>query len=102
MLAQMIRHILLIKFNAAASLEQIHHVETLFAAIPSQIEGVDSVEWGANDSPERKNQGYTHSVLMTFTDEAGRQNYLPHPVHEALKVFFKPLVEAIVVFDYTV
>ncbi|HFG1907988.1 TPA: Dabb family protein, partial [Vibrio cholerae] len=55
-----------------------------------------------NDSPEGKNQGYSHSVLMTFSDEKGRQNYLPHPEHEVLKKFFRPLLEDIVVFDYTI
>ncbi len=59
-------------------------------------------EWGENDSPEGKNQGLTHSVLMTFADEAGRQNYLPHPEHDALKQVFRPLLEDIVFFDYTI
>jgi len=70
--------------------------------MPNKVEGVISVEWGINDSPENKNKGYTHTVLMTFLDEKGRQNYLPHPEHEALKDIFIPLLEDIVVFDYQV
>ncbi|GAL21185.1 stress responsive alpha-beta barrel domain protein Dabb [Vibrio maritimus] len=38
---------------------------------------------------------------MTFRDEAGRQNYLPHPEHNALKKVFRPILEDIVVFDYS-
>ena len=60
------------------------------------------VEFGANDSPEGKNQGYTHCVFMTFRDEDGRNEYLPHPDHDALKEVFVPTLEDIIVFDYTV
>jgi hypothetical protein len=70
--------------------------------MPEKIDGVDAVEWGINDSPEGKNEGYTHSVVMTFADESGRRNYLPHPEHDALKAVFVPLLEKIIVFDYQV
>lgn len=97
----MIRHILLIKFNNTADTAKIAAVQTLFESMPDKIEGVRSVEWGTNDSPEGLNKDFTHSVLMTFADEAARQRYLPHPEHEALKQVFVPLVEDIVVFDYS-
>lgn len=100
--ASMIRHILLIKFKDSAKRPQIDELQAFFDAMPNKVDGVVSVEWGINDSPEHKNKGYTHSVLMTFSDEKGRQNYLPHPEHEALKDIFIPLLEDIVVFDYQV
>ncbi|WP_193264521.1 Dabb family protein [Vibrio navarrensis] len=68
---------------------EIEKLRCLFAAMPEKVDGV-------------LNQGFTHSVLMTFADEAGRQNYLPHPDHDALKQVFRPLFEDIVVFDYTI
>uniref|UniRef100_UPI0013D31CB3 Dabb family protein n=1 Tax=Enterobacter ludwigii TaxID=299767 RepID=UPI0013D31CB3 len=66
----MIRHILFIKFTDCALAEQILAVRTAFLQIPDRIEGVTSVEWGINNSPEGKNSGFTHCVLMTFADEA--------------------------------
>lgn len=96
----MIRHILLIKFKDSAEISEVEKLRTLFELMPTKIEGVVSVEWGLNDSPENKNKGYTHSVLMTFSNEAARQSYLPHPEHEALKSVFRPLLQDIVVFDY--
>ena len=96
----MIRHILFIKFKANVTAGKIQRIKELFLAIPRKIAGVTEVEWGGNDSPEGKNAGYTHAVLMTFADEAGRQNYLPHPEHEALKKEFGPLLEDIIVLDY--
>jgi hypothetical protein len=98
----MIRHILLIKFKQEAQSTEIEKLRALFEQMPSKVEGVAEVEWGLNDSPEDKNQGFTHSVLMTFVDEAGRQNYLPHPEHDALKDVFRPLLDDIIVFDYQV
>lgn len=98
----MIRHILLIKFKASATSEKIQKLRELFEAMPTKVEGVNDVEWGLNNSPEGKNKDYTHAVMMTFSDEAGRQNYLPHPEHDALKEVFRPLLEDIIVFDYEI
>lgn len=97
----MIRHILLIKFKPDADDKQLEVLFSMFEAMPEKVEGVESVEWGINDSPEGKNKGYTHSVVMTFTNEAGRQNYLPHKEHAALKEVFRPLLEDIIVLDYS-
>ena len=97
----MIRHILLIKFKAGVGAAQIESVKALFEATPTKIEGVLSAEWGLNDSPEGLNKDFTHAVFMTFADAAARDHYLPHPQHDALKQVFVPLVQDIVVFDYS-
>ncbi|MYM60430.1 Dabb family protein [Vibrio sp. OCN044] len=98
----MIRHILLIQFIDDATPQQLEMVKAAFLAIPNKIEGVLDVEWGENNSPEGKNENYTHCVMMTFSDESGRQSYLPHPEHDALKKVFKPILKDIIVFDYAV
>ena len=97
----MIRHILFITLTDDTSPAQIDAVRLAFLRIPHQVEGVTRVEWGVNDSPEGKNSGYTHCVLMTFADEAARQRYLPHPAHDALKTLFRPVLQDIVVLDFT-
>lgn len=97
----MIRHILFITLTDNASYDEINAVRQAFLHIPKQVEGVISVEWGVNDSPEGKNAGYTHCVLMTFVDEATRLRYLPHPAHDALKSIFRPVLQDIVVLDFT-
>ncbi|MGF6188982.1 Dabb family protein [Serratia sp. 2723] len=96
----MIRHILFITFHASATHQQIESVRQAFLTLPQQIIGVLDVEWGQNDSPEDKNAGFSHCVLMTFADEAARRRYLPHPAHEALKAIFKPVLKDIIVLDY--
>ena len=97
----MIRHILLIRFKPAASDESVARVKEQFLAIPTKIPGVNAVEWGENNSPEGKNQDYTHCVMMTFADESTRERYLPHPEHLALIEIFRPVLDDIIVFDYT-
>lgn len=97
----MIRHILFITFTDDASPEQINAVRQAFLRIPRQVTGVTRVEWGINDSPEGRNAGHTHCVLMTFADEAARQRYLPHPAHKDLKAIFRPILQDIIVLDYT-
>ena len=98
----MIRHIILIKFKATAKTNEINELKASFESMPSKVEGVYSVEWGLNDSPEGKNKDYTHVVLMNFVDAAGRDNYLQNPEHGELKKLFRPLLEDLIVFDYTV
>lgn len=98
----MIRHILLIQFKSSAQPAQLDSLRELFIALGDKIEGVSGVEWGLNDSPEGKNKNYTHAVTMTFADEATRQRYLAHPEHDALVEVFVPLLEDVVVVDYTV
>jgi len=97
----MIRHILLIAFKEDAQAGDIAAVRAAFLGIPARVNGVVAVEWGQNDSPEGRAEGFTHSVLMTFADEAARQRYLPHPDHEALKAIFRPVLEQVIVLDYT-
>jgi len=98
----MIRHIILIKFKSTAKKSEINELKSSFESMPLKVEGVHSVEWGLNNSTEGKNKNYTHAVLMNFVDDAGRNNYLPHPEHVELKKLFRPLLEDLVVFDYTV
>ena len=98
----MVRHIILIEFKSTAKTSEINALKSSFESMPLKVEGVHSVEWGLNDSPEGKNKNYTHAVLMSFVDDAGRDNYLPHPEHGELKKLFGPILEDLVVFDYTV
>ncbi|MBJ7537888.1 Dabb family protein [Marinomonas transparens] len=96
----MIRHVLLIKFKQEASTVDIATLMSNFIAVKDKITGIDTVEWGENSSPEQKNKGYTHCVVMTFIDDAARDFYLPHPDHEILKAQLGPILEDIIVLDY--
>ncbi|MFP1766671.1 Dabb family protein [Lonsdalea quercina] len=98
----MIRHILFITFTEEAAEADIERVKSAFLQMQADIDGIVSVEWGCNDSPEGKNEGFTHCVMMTFEDEAARQRYLPHPKHDALKAVFRPILANLIVLDYPI
>ena len=55
---------------------------------------------GPYSSPEGMNQGFTHGLLVTFSDAAARNHYLTHPDHERIKREFLPLVDNAVAFDF--
>jgi len=98
----MIRHILLLKFKSETQSSEIGILEKAFLDLPQKIDGVLSVEFGANNSPEGKNEGFTHAVMMTFRDDAARDYYLPHPDHKALGNILRPIRQDIIVFDYNI
>ena len=95
-----IRHIVCLKFKEEASSEQIGEIEKKFPTLQQSIPGIVSIEWGRNNSPEGLNKNFTHCFLVTFTDEAARSNYLPHPNHQAFVDILKPLLDDVFVIDF--
>lgn len=95
-----LRHVVLFKFKADVTKEQIAEVEREFAELPKKIDVIDAYEWGTNNSPEMLAQGYTHCFLVTFRDEKGREEYLPHPEHKKFVDMALPRIESALVVDY--
>ncbi|MEL0635557.1 MULTISPECIES: Dabb family protein [Marinomonas] len=96
----MIRHVLFIQFKAEVTADAITQCLGNLVALKNKIDGIESVEWGENNSPEGRAKGYTHCVFMTFCDGESRDKYIPHPAHEELKAELGPILEDIIVFDY--
>lgn len=97
---KVLRHVVLFKFRADAKPEQVDAIVEAFAALPKQIDVIQSFEWGLNNSPEGLNKGLTHCFLLTFKDERGRDAYLPHAAHKAFVEKVKPIIEDATVVDY--
>ena len=76
-----VRHVVVFKYKSGTSPAQIQQVSSEFRALKDRIPGITAFEHGVNNSPEGKNQGFTHVYLMTFTDAKARDAYLPHPEH---------------------
>jgi hypothetical protein len=77
-----VKHVVVFKYKPSATPEQIEQVTTAFKALKGKIPGIVSFEYGTNNSPEGLNKGFTHIYLLTFTDAAARNAYLPHPEHK--------------------
>ncbi|QDU28726.1 Stress responsive A/B Barrel Domain protein [Anatilimnocola aggregata] len=98
--AKVLRHIVMYKFKAEMSPAQIQEVGDTFAALPKKIDKIIDFEMGTNVSPEGKSEGFTHCFVVTFRDEAGRDEYLKHPAHTAYVQVVKDRREKVIVFDY--
>ncbi len=79
---QTVRHVVVFKYKPGATQEQIKQVTDAFRGLKGKIPGIVSFEHGVNNSPEGKNQGFTHVYFLTFEDAAARDIYLPHPEHK--------------------
>ena len=77
-----VRHVVVFKYKQDATEAQIKEITDAFRNLKDQIPGIIGFEHGVNNSPEGKNQDFTHVYLLTFKDEAARDTYLPHPKHE--------------------
>lgn len=99
-----VKHVVVFKYKADATPEQIEQVTAAFKALKSKIPGIVSFEYGVNNSPENKNQGFTHVYMMTFTDAAARDAYLPHPEHKNFGALLTklPIVQDVFVVDFDV
>lgn len=80
----MIRHIVLIKFNArideagiAALFSELHEIE-------GKVPGLLAITSGRSESPEKMERGYMHGFVVDFADWAALQTYQDYPDHQRL------------------
>lgn len=97
---RVLRHVVLFKFKAEVTPEQVKEVVDAFRALPSKIDAILDFEFGTDVSVEGKAEGLTHGFLVTFRDERGREIYLPHPAHQEFVKLVGPRIEKVLVFDY--
>ena len=97
---KLLRHTVLFKFKDGTAAADIKKVEDAFRALPSKIKEIKSLEWGTNNSPENLNQGFTHCFFLTFSSEADRAAYLPHPAHKEFGKILGPYLDKVLVIDF--
>ena len=97
---KILRHVVLFKFKDNASATDIKSVEDAFRLLPGKINLIKGFEWGTNNSPEKLNEGLTHSFLLTFNSEKDRDDYLVHPAHKAFGALLTPFLDKVVVVDF--
>lgn len=97
-----VRHIVVFKYKAGTTPAQIAEVTTAFRALAKTIPGITGFEDGVNNSPEKRNLGFTHVYMVTFEDARARDAYLPHPEHQKFGQLLGKLgvVEDVFVVDF--
>lgn len=97
---QVLRHVVLFKFKDGTSSQQIREVENAFCALPGKIDAICDFEWGTDVSIENRQDGFTHCFVLTFRNEAGRSEYIPHPAHREFGKILGPHLDKVLVIDY--
>ena len=95
----MIKHLLLLQFKQNADQKQIDDMFDQFAGLKSKIDGIESIDYGANKNPEKLNKSFTHAAVVTFSSGHDRDHYLVHPDHKALESVLLDLLYDLIVFD---
>lgn len=90
----MTSHIVLLKCRSDISSSQLQEMFNALQDLVNKIPGLISFTGGENNSPEGIARGYTHAFYMLFNDNQARDNYLPHPDHEAVKLLIGGLLQA--------
>ena len=98
--APLLRHVVLFKFKDSATSAQVDAIVEAFGNLPSRIPSVVEYQWGTDVSIEGKANGFTHCFLVSFANEAGRTEYLPHPAHKAFVELLLPSLDKGTVVDF--
>ena len=100
--AKQLKHVVCFKFKSTATPDEIKKVESAFCGLKKKISRVNSIEWGTNISPEKKDKGLTHCWILTFKSAKDRDAYLVHPDHKEFGKLVGPVVDDVFVFDFVV
>jgi len=97
----MIEHIVLLRWTETASDAAKETVMTELRKLKGKIPGIVDLSCGTNFSDRSK--GYTHGLLVRFTDRAALEKYGPHPEHQrVVQNLIKPIAADILAVDYEV
>lgn len=96
---KVLRHIVCLKFNEDADKAAVEEALADFVALQDTIESIQDLEWGTNVSKEGHDKGFKYCFILTFRNEDGLNEYLPHHDHLALVEKVGPLLEDVMVVD---
>jgi hypothetical protein len=89
-------------FKAGTTQATIDRCFAEMRGMVGKIPGLLTMQHGVYQSDEGLNDGFTHGFVMTFDSPKSRDEYLPHPEHERVKLVVVPNLERVLVFDFTV
>jgi hypothetical protein len=94
-----VMHIVLFKWNADATPEAIDRAIQGLRDLKNKIPGILELSCGANFTD--RGQGYTHGLVVRFTDRAALEVYAPHPEHQrVVQGLINPIRADVLALDY--
>lgn len=97
----MIHHVVLFRWTATATPQQIAAAGAALLGMKGRIPEVHAVAFGPNLADSRTE--YSHALLVVVDDMAAVRRYVDHPHHvEVAKTFLLPIREARLAADFEV
>src|SRR3569833_3342846 len=97
----MIEHIVLFRWTETASEEAKENVKTELRKQKSKNPSNEKKTSDTKNSDRAK--GYTHGLVVRFTDRAALETYVPHPEHQrVVQTFIAPIRADILALDYEI
>ncbi len=97
----MIDHIVLLRWKPDADPAAKAGLAAGLAALAAKVPGIVRYAGGAQGSPEGKGHDFDWGFVMTFTNAAARDAYLPHPEHQhVVSEQLAPIALDALVFDF--
>ncbi|BCG86011.1 MULTISPECIES: Dabb family protein [unclassified Mesorhizobium] len=78
----MIRHCVFVRFRDDVPDSERAAIHADLEALRQVIDGMDTVHFSANVSPEPFARGFNHGFTIDFRDAAARDAYLVHEAHQ--------------------
>lgn len=95
----MVEHIVLFKWKAEATPEQIETAIEGLRGLKTQVPNIIDLTVGANFTD--RGQGFTHGLVVRFPDKAALEVYGPHPAHQhVVQTYINPIRENALALDY--
>lgn len=100
---KLIKHIVFLKIKEGINEERVKKCLDTITDLKDTIPGIISIDYGKDNSPEKKNKGYQYAFTVYFKDAASRDSYISHPDHQrVINEHITPIVSDVMVFDYGV
>ncbi|MEZ4524972.1 MAG: Dabb family protein [Desulfobacterales bacterium] len=96
----MIRHIVMVKFRADVSEDQIAQVQEGLGSLPDLIPEIESYEFGRDMA--RTDRSHDFALVSAFADMEALQTYMMNPDHRKVSGLIREIAEDIRVVDYEV
>lgn len=77
-----VEHVVLLAWSPQTGADVRESAREIARSFPDAIPGVVGVAEGPSVSTEGLEGAYDYGLVVTFVDEAARDAYLPHPVHQ--------------------
>ena len=93
----MIKHVVLAKFKAGVTGEQIAELRKMLAALPKIIPEIKGYDFGQDVRPEKT---LDFALVSTFDDMAAVKRYVVQPDHVVVGKYIRGLCESLQIIDF--